>query len=193
MEGYRLISIVIHQSAKIRAADQILIQINIHLHCPIIPYFRPLSCKGLNPLAMRQFIKPVWWLYCIYALLLFITGMFCVLPFVILFSLQDEKRGGDRIYKACRYWDSAWLTLVGIRHTNTFESTPDPGRQYVFVANHISYLDIPIILQAIRRNSFRILGKAEMTKFPIFGYIYSRAVVLVDRTTNISRSRSVRN
>lgn len=141
---------------------------------------------------MRQLIKPVWWLYCIYALLLFIAGMFCVLPFVILFSLQDEKRGGDRIYKACRYWDSAWLALVGIRHTNIFESIPDPRRQYVFVTNHISYLDIPIILQAIRRNSFRILGKTEMTKFPFFGYIYSRAVVLVDRTTETGRSRSVR-
>jgi len=141
---------------------------------------------------MRQLIKPVWWLYCIYALLLFIAGMFCVLPFVVIFSLQDEKRGGDRIYKACRYWDIAWLTLAGIRHTNIFESTPDSGRQYVFVANHISYLDIPLILLAIRRNSFRILGKAEMTKYPFFGYIYSRAVVLVDRTTETGRSRSVR-
>ena len=141
---------------------------------------------------MRQLIKPVWWLYCIYALLLFIAGMFCILPFVVVFSLQDEKRGGDRIYKACRYWDSTWLMLVGIRHTNIFESIPDPRRQYVFVANHISYLDIPLILQAVRRNSFRILGKAEMTKFPFFGYIYSRAVVLVDRTTETGRSRSVR-
>ncbi len=141
---------------------------------------------------MRQLIKPFWWLYCIYALLLFIAGMFFILPFVVVFSLQDENRGSDRIYKVCRYWDIAWLTLVGIRHTNIFESAPDPGKRYVFVANHISYLDIPIILKAIRRNSFRILGKAEMTKFPFFGYIYSRAVVLVDRTTNTGRSRSVR-
>jgi 1-acyl-sn-glycerol-3-phosphate acyltransferase len=141
---------------------------------------------------MRQLIKPVWWLYCIYALLLFIAGIFCVLPFVIIFSLQDEKKGGDRIYRICHYWDSAWLALVGIHHTNIYESTPDPDRQYVFVANHISYLDIPLILKAIHRNSFRILGKAEMTKFPFFGYIYSRAVVLVDRTTETGRSRSVR-
>ena len=142
--------------------------------------------------AMRQLIKPLWWLYCFYALLLFLAGMFCVLPFVAVFSLQDEKTGGDRIYKFCRYWDSAWLTLVGIRHTNIFEAVPDPGKRYIFISNHISYLDIPLILQAIRRNSFRILGKAEMTKFPFFGYIYSRAVILVDRTTATGRSRSVR-
>src|ERR1700742_2985381 len=136
--------------------------------------------------------RPLWWLYCLYAFLLFLIGMFCVLPFVAVFSLQDETTGGDRIYKVCRYWDSAWMTLVGIRSANIFESIPDPDKRYVFVSNHISYLDIPMILQAIRRNSFRILGKAEMTRIPLFGYIYSRAVVLVDRTTSAGRSRSVR-
>jgi 1-acyl-sn-glycerol-3-phosphate acyltransferase len=141
---------------------------------------------------MRVMIKPLWWLYAAYAMLLFVIGMLCVLPFVVVFSLQDEKRGGDRIYKVCRYWDNAWLALVGIRHVNIYVSTPDPERRYVFVSNHISYLDIPLILQAVRRNNFRILGKAEMTKFPVFGYIYSRAVVLVDRTTAAGRSRSVR-
>ena len=141
---------------------------------------------------MRQLTKPLWWLYCIYAFLLFVIGMLCVLPFVAVFSLQSESTGGDRIYKVCRYWDSAWLTLVGIRPANIYESTPDPDKRYVFVSNHISYLDIPMILQAIHRDSFRILGKAEMTRIPLFGYIYGRAVVLVDRATALSRSRSVR-
>jgi 1-acyl-sn-glycerol-3-phosphate acyltransferase len=141
---------------------------------------------------MRQLTKPFWWIYCIYAFLLFVIGMLCVLPFVAVFALQGQSTGGDRIYKICRYWDSAWLTLVGIRHTNIFESTPDPDRRFVFVSNHISYLDIPLILQAVRRNNFRILGKAEMTRIPLFGYIYDRAVILVDRTTPLSRSRSVR-
>jgi 1-acyl-sn-glycerol-3-phosphate acyltransferase len=141
---------------------------------------------------MKKLMLPVWWIYCLYALLLFVAGMFCVLPFVVVFSLQGEKKGGDRIYAACRWWDRVWLALIGIRHTNVFESVPDGGKQYVFVANHISYLDIPLILQTIRRNSFRILGKAEMTKYPFFGYIYSQAVVLVDRATMTGRSRSVR-
>lgn len=136
--------------------------------------------------------KPFWWLYCLYAFLLFVIGMFCVLPFVAVFALQGEAAGGDRIYKICRYWDSAWLALVGIRPNNIYESTPAPDKRYVFVSNHISYIDIPMILQAIRRNDIRVLGKAEMTRIPFFGYIYSRAVVLVDRTTASGRSRSVR-
>ena len=141
---------------------------------------------------MRQVTRPLWWLYCIYAFLLFVIGMFCVLPFVAVYSMQDERTGGDRIYKVCRYWDNAWLRMIGIRSVNVYESMPDPDKRYVFVSNHISYLDIPMILQAVRRNDFRVLGKAEMTRFPFFGFIYSRAVVLVDRTTARGRSRSVR-
>ena len=141
---------------------------------------------------MRMLAKPFWWLYCIYALLLFIAGMLCALPFVAVFSLRGSKKGGDSIYRTCRYWDTAWMTLVGLHHTNIFESVPDDHRQYVFVSNHISYLDIPLILRAIRRNSFRILGKAEMQKWPLFGFIYSRAVVMVDRSNPQERSKSVR-
>jgi 1-acyl-sn-glycerol-3-phosphate acyltransferase len=141
---------------------------------------------------MRFLLKPFWWIYCTYALLLFIAGMLCVLPLVALFSLQGSKKGGDRIYRVCRWWDNLWLTGIGIRHENIYEASPDAGRQYVFVANHISYLDIPLILQALSHNSFRILGKAEMARVPIFGYIYSRAVVMVDRKNALERSKSVR-
>lgn len=141
---------------------------------------------------MRILVKPLWWLYCVYALVLFITGMLCILPLVAVFSFRERKKAGDGIYNACYVWDRVWMTLVGVGHTNIFESIPDANLQYVFVANHISYLDIPLILRTIRRHSFRVLGKAEMRKVPLFGYIYSRAVVMVDRSNPQERSKSVR-
>jgi 1-acyl-sn-glycerol-3-phosphate acyltransferase len=135
---------------------------------------------------------PFQFVYCIYALLLFVAGMLCALPFVAVFALQEPVRGGNGIYRACRWWDTVWLTLIGIRHRNIYESKPDPDRQYIFLSNHISYLDIPMILRTITRDSIRILGKIEMARIPIFGYIYSRAVVMVDRRNAHVRSRSVR-
>jgi len=84
------------------------------------------------------------------------------------------------------------MTILGLHHITLPGPEPDPRKQYVFVANHISYLDIPLILRVIRRHSFRVLGKAEMRKVPIFGYIYSRAVVMVDRSTPDQRSKSAR-
>lgn len=147
----------------------------------------------LYPVMSHLLLKPLRLLYCLYALLLFVAGMFCVLPLVAVFSLQGAKKGGNRIYGLCRFWDSCWLTLTGIRSRVAFGDMADPRRQYVFVSNHISYLDIPMILQAVPRNSLRVLGKAETARVPVFGYIYSRAVVMVDRSSVRDRTRSVRD
>src|SRR5258707_13384672 len=145
----------------------------------------------VKPLA-RIALFPFRLAYCLYALLLFIAVMLCVLPFVAVFSLQPAPRGGNWIHRVVRWWDTAWLTGIGIRHRNIYESEPDANRQYIFISNHISCLDIPMILRAITRDSIRILGKIEMARIPIFGYIYSKAVVMVDRRSAHQRSRSVR-
>jgi 1-acyl-sn-glycerol-3-phosphate acyltransferase len=66
------------------------------------------------------------------------------------------------------------------------------NQQYIFVANHISYLDATIIVKAFRR-PIRALGKAEISKVPVFGFIYKYAVVMVDRSNAENRAKSVRN
>jgi 1-acyl-sn-glycerol-3-phosphate acyltransferase len=118
--------------------------------------------------------------------------MLCVLPFVAVFSLRGSVKGGNLIYKTCFCWDWCWMTVLGLRHRMLPGPAPEPHKQYVFVANHISYLDIPLILRVIHHHAFRVLGKCEMRKIPIFGYIYSRAVVMVDRSSPDQRSKSAR-
>jgi len=67
----------------------------------------------------------------------------------------------------------------------------DKKVQYIFVANHISYLDAPVIVTTLRQH-VRVLGKVEMSKIPVFGLIYRNAVVTVDRSSAENRARSVR-
>ncbi len=76
-------------------------------------------------------------------------------------------------------------------HNNIFETPHDRSKQYVFVFNHISFIDIPVIMLSIRFQNFRILGKAEMGKIPIFGFIYRNAVVMVERGDPEKRAKSV--
>ena len=45
----------------------------------------------------------------------------------------------------------------------------DPGRNYVFVANHQSYLDIPLILSVFPRHFPRFLAKDSLFRIPFFG------------------------
>jgi 1-acyl-sn-glycerol-3-phosphate acyltransferase len=130
--------------------------------------------------------------FSVYAFLLFIIIMFLVFPLVVAASFFGKIKGGNFIYGICRLWTDAFLPLCGIFHSNIYEVPHDTNKQFVFVFNHISYLDIPVIMKAIRKQHFRILGKAELGKVPLFGFLYRNAVVLVDRTNVEKRAKSVR-
>src|ERR1700761_8120136 len=124
---------------------------------------------------MQYLLLPIRIIYTIYAMLLFVAFMFLILPLVIIASFFGKLKGGNFIYILCKLWADALLPLIGIFHKNIFETPHDKNRQYVFVANHISYMDIPIILKAVRWQNIRVLGKYETSKIPIFGYIYRNA------------------
>lgn len=47
-----------------------------------------------------------------------------------------------------------------------------------------------MMMKVIRRQKVRILGKAEMNKIPVFGAIYKRGTVSVDRSSMKARSKS---
>ncbi len=66
-----------------------------------------------------------------------------------------------------------------------------PEGRYIIVANHISYMDTLVIFPAIP-SFFRPLGKKEMSKVPLFGFIYKQIVILVDRSSAVSRAVSMR-
>jgi 1-acyl-sn-glycerol-3-phosphate acyltransferase len=138
--------------------------------------------------AIFKILQPV---YLVWAYLTFVAGLFLIFPAVLFALLAGQPFAGNLVIKLCRAWSDGWLFLIGIRHRNIAESPVDPKRHYVFVANHISYLDIPLIFQAIRKNSIRVLGKIEMSKIPVFGVLYRLAVILIDRSSQTSRKKSI--
>jgi 1-acyl-sn-glycerol-3-phosphate acyltransferase len=140
---------------------------------------------------MKALILVLRFFYSIYAFAIFVLLMFIAFPFVMISLLFGKIKGGNIIYQICRVWGGTWYTLIGMRHSNLYEQPHNQQIQYIFVANHISYLDIPQVLM-FTQQPLRILGKAEMVKIPIFGWIYRAAVILVDRTNAETRAKSVR-
>lgn len=94
------------------------------------------------------------------------------------------------VYKLCHFWASAFFLLTAIRYQQSGE-LPSPGPQ-IFVSNHISYLDIPMMMHAMKNCPVRILGKSEMGNIPVFGFIYKMGAVSVNRKNNRERSKSVK-
>ena len=94
------------------------------------------------------------------------------------------------IFRLCMLWADIWFPLVFIRIKKIYEAPHDKSKPYIFISNHISWLDAAIIVEAFRQN-IRALGKVEVGKIPIFGLIYRKAIVTVDRSNAQNRARSV--
>lgn len=141
---------------------------------------------------MSVFKKIFRFCFSIYGFAVFLLWMFILFPFFLWAFLQKPIKGGNLIYKYSRFWADAFFCMLGIKHWNIYEDSHDKNSEYIFVSNHISYLDIPMMMKVIRGQHIRILGKAEMNKIPLFGSIYKRGTVSVERDNPQQRSKSVK-
>jgi len=87
-------------------------------------------------------------------------------------------------------WAKALLLVSGIRVKVIGKSNLDPTRPYVYMCNHQSNADIPVLLAHLNVQ-FRWLAKAELFRIPLFGYAMKRTgAVSIDRSDSRSGMRS---
>lgn len=92
-------------------------------------------------------------------------------------------------YKIAHYWARTTLFVMGFSSKLYVEEKVDPGKSYLFCPNHTSMIDVFLIL-AITKNPFVFIGKKELVNIPVFGYIYKRTCILVDRNDLKSRQNA---
>jgi len=130
-------------------------------------------------------------IYSIYALIVFVAIMLLIFPFAFIASFFGRIKGGNMVMRLCMLWADLWFPLIFIWHSKKYEVPHDKSKAYIFVTNHISYIDAAIIPKAYRQ-PIRPLGKIETSKVPVFGFIYKNAIVTVDRSSAEHRANSVR-
>ncbi|MCL5288504.1 MAG: 1-acyl-sn-glycerol-3-phosphate acyltransferase, partial [Acidobacteria bacterium] len=80
-----------------------------------------------------------------------------------------------RIQHLCaRGWARTLLLLAGARVTVRGTEHLQPGRTYIFAANHQSYFDIPVAFGFLPVN-FRIMAKATLFHIPFLGWHLRRS------------------
>ncbi|WP_317131291.1 lysophospholipid acyltransferase family protein [Polaribacter sp. IC073] len=77
---------------------------------------------------------------------------------------------------------------MGFRIDFKSEESIEQDKSYMFCPNHASLLD-PFLLIAISKNPIVFVGKKELAKIPVFGFLYKRTVIMVDRSSLESRKR----
>ncbi len=65
----------------------------------------------------------------------------------------------------------------------------DPTKNYIFCPNHFSYLDIPTM--GLNPINTVFVGKNDMETIPLFGYMYKKLHITVNRTSLKSRVNTV--
>jgi len=100
--------------------------------------------------------------------------------FVLLFSYLD--RYGERAVRLIRFWGRGVLWVCGVKLRVQGRDRIDPSKAYLFMANHQSNFDIPILMSAFDTLQVRWVSKQEVRKVPIIGLCMQRThQVLVDR------------
>lgn len=130
-------------------------------------------------------------LFSTYAAIIFVALMLLIFPLVIIASFFGRIRGGNMVYRLCVFWADCWFASTFISVKSIYEAPYKDGEKSIIVANHISYLDIPMLVKVFRK-PLRPLGKIEMTKVPVFGFIYKNAIVTVDRSDAAHRAASLK-
>jgi len=121
-----------------------------------------------------------WWRTVFY--LIPAIGMYtAVLGTISLASSLFEAKGYFAHWCA-RTWARLILVTTGVQVEVTGLDRLEPGRTYVFVSNHQSIYDIPILFWSLPYQ-LRIIAKASLGRFPFLGWHLRRTGhMLVDRS-----------
>lgn len=131
---------------------------------------------------IKYFFILLWrvWLYVIVVL-----SIIPMLPILVVVTAKEKHY--PKFYKMAHYWGKLILFLMGFSTEIEHEEKLVKGKSYMLSANHTSLIDIMLMLAIIPENPFVFVGKAELAKLPVLGFVYKRTMILVDRSNANSR------
>jgi 1-acyl-sn-glycerol-3-phosphate acyltransferase len=114
------------------------------------------------------------------AFIVAIFGLFY--PFLsILVTPLNYKRGAGTNF-LYRFFAGSILFAAGAKVTVDIKGNIEKDKEYIIVSNHLSYIDIPVLMKTVPKN-IRFIYKKSLTKIPIFGWaLYLGGYVSIDRS-----------
>ena len=110
---------------------------------------------------------------------------------VIAITISFFTRTGNPVHVVARIWAKLILIVSGVKVEVTGLANIDPSKSYIYMCNHQSNFDIPVLLGCLPVQ-FRWLAKAELFRIPIFGRAMRGAgYVPIDRFNRESAFESI--
>jgi len=109
----------------------------------------------------------------------------------VIFGLFDSH--GKSAYLISRFWSWSILAVGGVSLRVSGLNHIDPRRQYIFMVNHQSNVDIPVLLQSLPGFQLRWLAKKEILWVPFLGWaMWAARHIPVDRGDRNDALRSLK-
>ena len=98
---------------------------------------------------------------------------------------------GDQVLALARLWSRVILGVPGVKLEVTMRARLEPGRPYIFMANHASMVDIWAVFVTIPA-SFRFIAKKQLARIPLFGWAMAAGrFIFIDRQNAVAARRSM--
>ncbi len=123
-----------------------------------------------------------------YGLVVFIILFLLFFPFLLIPILFPNLFHLTGVLN--RWWARLLFFFVFIPFRTEYRFRHMPRKQFVFCPNHFSYLDIPTV--ALNRYNTIFVGKSDMENIPLFGFMYRRLHITVNRSSLKSRSNTLK-
>ncbi len=106
-----------------------------------------------------------------------------------IIGVIDEPKRTDIFRIVSKVWMRIFFFLTGCRLKTVGLENFKKGENYIVTCNHNSLMDVPLTTPFIP-GANKTIAKAEMAKTPLFGLVYKRGSILVDRNDKNSRQSS---
>jgi 1-acyl-sn-glycerol-3-phosphate acyltransferase len=128
-------------------------------------------------------------IFAVWGMMMFALTMLIFLAPIGLSVWWPEPKRSHISYFFWNIWLNVFLPLAGIRLVVKGKENFRKGKNYVVICNHNSLFDPPVSAAALP-GPHKTIAKVEMARIPLFGIIYRRGAVLVDRNSEESRRTS---
>jgi 1-acyl-sn-glycerol-3-phosphate acyltransferase len=126
-------------------------------------------------------------------ILRFLAGVGVCLIFAVLaiLSIPFDRGTGRLFHMVSRAWAITVLFVGGVRVEVTGLDRLRQDRAYIYVSNHASLFDIPVVFAGIP-DDIRVVYKKELEKIPVFGWgLKMGAYIAIDRGHGPRAARSL--
>ncbi|WP_255424475.1 1-acyl-sn-glycerol-3-phosphate acyltransferase [Apibacter sp. HY039] len=133
-----------------------------------------------------EFIRKI--LVIIWKIWFYILAALCTLFIGTTIYLLTYQKNDKLTYFFMRLWSYVLFYGMGFTYTLKYSQKLDPKKNYILVSNHTSVMDVALMFILHPNHPIVFVGKKELERYPVFGRIFKKISISVDRSDKKSRA-----